>query len=105
MDIFNLSRTSELGLKSQSQMKSNSQILMTNMAVGNRQKDDPLLKTTYPVYLYRPPFGYPRNVNVVFLRELAKNPYVFSVIKAITDQAAETKWEIKQKEGITQRLR
>ena len=100
MDNFNQSNLSNFGLKSNMQVKSNSQILTTNLAIENRQRDDPLLKTTYPVYLYRPPFGYPRNVNVVFLRNLARNPYVFSVIKSITDQAAETKWLIKPKEGV-----
>ena len=96
MDIFNLSEQN-FGLKAET--KNNSQILMMN---NNRedQSQDGLLKTYYPIYLYKPPFGYPRNINVVFLRELAKNPYVFSVIKAITDQAAESKWEIKPKEGV-----
>lgn len=98
-DLFNLSPNSQFGANN-TQLKSNAQILMTNNNIEQRQSNDPLLKTTYPIYLYKPPFGYPRNVNVVFLRNLANNPYVFSVIKAITDQAAETKWAIKPKEGV-----
>lgn len=98
-DIFNLSKQNEFGLKAEP-TNNNSRIMLMNSNVENRQNDDPLLKTFYPIYLYKPPFGYPRNVNVIFLRELAKNPYVFSVIKAITDQAAESEWEIKPKQGV-----
>jgi phage portal protein BeeE len=94
-DVFNLN---PIQLKAETKTSNNS-ILVSNQMIESRQGEG-LLKTTYPIYLYKPPFGYPRNVNVVFLRELAKNPYVFAVIKAITDQAAETKWEIKLKEGV-----
>lgn len=92
-------------LKSETQAQkntSNNSIMLMNNNIEKRQNNDPLMKTMYPIYLYRPPFGYPRNINVVFLRELAKNPYVFSVIKAISDQASETKWEIKLKEDVTE---
>jgi phage portal protein BeeE len=59
---------------------------------------DSILKSVTPLYLYRPPFGYPRNVNVPALRALAKNAYIFSIIKTLTDQAATTKWDIKPRE-------
>ena len=95
-DLFNLDNRGAFGIET----KSNSQILMTNQEVESLHTKDPIRKTFFPNYLYKPPFGYPRNVNVVFLRELAKNPYVFSVIKAITDQAAEAEWEIVCKEGV-----
>lgn len=67
---------------------------------------DSILKAVQPQYLYKPPFGYPRPTNVVALRELAKNPYVFSVLKTLIDEAATTKWNIQDKEdndkmGIT----
>ena len=97
MDVFKINNSVEL--KAQ-ETNSNSQIMLMNKQITSKQDDSPLMKTMYPIYLYKPPFGYPRNVNVVFLRELAKNPYVFAVIKAITDQASETKWEIKPKEDI-----
>lgn len=95
-DIFNINKNPEMKAQPQN---NNSQVLLMN---NKREIDsnEGLLKTMYPIYLYKPPFGYPRNVNVVFLRELAKNPYVFAVIKAITDQAAETKWEIKPKDDV-----
>ena len=99
-DLFCIHDNSDFGLKSHPSGQSNASLMRTNNLVESRQ-DTGLLKTMYPIYLYKPPFGYPRNVNVVFLRELAKNPYVFSVIKAIIDQAAETKWEIKPKKGVT----
>ena len=98
MDLFNISDYNHFGLNVET--KSASSIIAINKGISNRQNDDPLLKTYYPIYLYKPPFGYPRNMNVVFLRELARNPYVFSVIKAITDQAASTKWNVVPKKNI-----
>lgn len=67
---------------------------------------DSILKAVQPQYLYSPPFGYPRKVNTNALRELAKNPYVFSVIKTLADEASSTDWDIVEREtneeaGIT----
>ena len=97
-DLFLIHEEQSFGLKSNSSSISNNTLMSINNTVEKNQGDG-LLKTMYPIYLYKPPFGYPRNVNVVFLRQLAKNPYVYSVIKAIMDQAAEAKWDIKPKKG------
>lgn len=59
---------------------------------------DSILKAVQPNYLYKPPFGYPRPTNTNALRELAKNPYVFSVIKTLADEAATIEWSIVNKE-------
>ena len=52
-------------------------------------------KAYIPNFLYKPPFGYPLNKNVLVLKELAKNPFIFSVIRTLKDEASTTKWEIK----------
>ena len=61
-------------------------------------KDDGIFKAFVPDYLYKPPFGYPRRVNTVFLKQLSKNPYVFSVIKTLADEATSMGWEITVKD-------
>lgn len=71
--------------------------------VSNRpgtNEDVGVHKAYIPNFLYRPPFGYPRAENVLMLRELEVNPYVYSVIKALQDEVASTKWEIVFKEGV-----
>lgn len=62
---------------------------------------DSILKAIQPKYLYKPPFGYPRPINTTSLRELAKNPYVFSVVKTLADEAAATEWDIVDKDDDT----
>ena len=65
----------------------------------DNQSNNPLFKATVPEFLYRPPFGTPRNIHAPFLREISKNPYIFSIIKTLQDEAASTKWDIVAKEG------
>jgi hypothetical protein len=65
---------------------------------GNREP--PLgdeFKAYIPNFLYKPPFGYPLRKNVLMLKELARNPYIFSVIRTLKDEAACSKWEIRLK--------
>jgi len=57
-------------------------------------------KAYIPEFLYKPPFGYPRKENLPLIRQLAKNPYIFSVIKTLADEAASTDWDINYKEGV-----
>ena len=54
-----------------------------------------IMKANIPGFLYKPPFGYPRKINVPHLRDIAKTPYVFSIIKTLADEAAGTKWSVK----------
>lgn len=64
---------------------------------------DSILKAVTPLYLYKPPWGYPRGANTNSLRELAKNPYVFAVIKTIADQIASARWDIMSKDDNKER--
>lgn len=65
---------------------------------GSREapKDD-TFKAYIPQFLYKPPFGYPLKKNVPVLKELAKNPFIFSIIRTLKDEASSCKWEIKLK--------
>ena len=66
--------------------------------LSGEAKDDGIFKAYIPNFLYKPPFGMPRRVNTPQLKMLAKNPYVFSVIKTLCDEATSVGWEIKTKE-------
>ena len=54
-------------------------------------------KAYIPNFLYKPPFGYPLKKNVMMLKELARNPFIFSVIRTLKDEASTSKWEIRLK--------
>lgn len=58
---------------------------------------DDEFKAYIPNFLYKPPFGYPLNKNILHLKQLAKNPFVFSVIRTLKDEASTCKWEIRLK--------
>lgn len=60
--------------------------------------DHGIFKAYIPNYLYRPPFGMPRQEPVQEFKQLAKNAYVFSVIKTLCDEATANEWSIKVKE-------
>lgn len=71
----------------------------TQLAYGKtKSEDDGLFKAYIPNYLYKPPYGMPRKVNTGYLKSLAKNPYIFSVIKTLADEASSVSWEIRIKE-------
>ena len=59
---------------------------------------DEIFKAYIPEFLYKPPYGYPRKVNLPFLKLLAKTSYIFSVIKTLTDEASSIPWEITVKD-------
>jgi len=65
-----------------------------------QDRDMGIFKAYIPNFLYKPPYGYPRNVNTPQLKVLAKNPYIFSVIKTICDEIVSCPWEVKVKEGF-----
>jgi hypothetical protein len=64
---------------------------------GDVPKDD-VMKALIPNFLWKPPFGYPLRKDVIKLKNLAKNPYVFSVIRTLKDEASTTDWKIRPKE-------
>jgi len=57
-------------------------------------------KAYIPEFLYKPPFGYPRKENIPLIRQLSRNPYVYSVIRMLADEVASTDYEIVYKEGV-----
>lgn len=97
MSILNLK--SIIDLKATNSPLSNEQLSGISEEVVDRQDDNPLFKATVPEFLFRPPFGTPRNIHAPFLREISKNPYIFSIIKTLQDEAASTDWDIVPKEG------
>lgn len=60
--------------------------------------EDGIFKAYIPEFLYKPPYGMPRKVATPYLKKLAKNPYIFSVIKSLSDGVSNCKWHIKVKE-------
>lgn len=65
---------------------------------GGERKDTDIFKAYIPNFLYKPPFGMPRRDNPVQYKKLSANPYIFSVIKTMCDEATCTDWEIRVKE-------
>jgi len=58
-----------------------------------------LHKAYIPKFLYKPPFGYPRYVDLVTIRRLAAMPYVEMCISTIVDNVCAVPWDIVPKEG------
>ena len=97
MSILELKAIQEL--KATNSPLTNQQLTGISEQVVDRQEDNPLFKATVPEFLFRPPFGTPRNINAPFLRDISRNPYIFSIIKTLQDEAAATGWDIVPKEG------
>jgi HK97 family phage portal protein len=55
---------------------------------------DGLPKAYIPKFLYKPPFGYPRYVDLPNVRRLASTPYVDMCITAIVDEISAVPWDI-----------
>lgn len=68
--------------------------------VSINQNDYPIMKAYIPEWLYKPPFGYPRKENLPLIRQLARNPYVYSVVRTLCDEAASTDYDIVPKNGV-----
>ena len=62
--------------------------------------EDSIYKSYIPEFLYRPYFGYPRGLNVLQIRKLAKNPYIFSVVKTICDSVSVIDYDLKERENV-----
>ncbi len=56
-------------------------------------------KAYIPRFLYKPPFGYPRYVDLLTIRRLAASPYVEMCISTIIDEICSVPWDIVAKEG------
>ena len=57
-------------------------------------------KLYIPLFLYKPPFGWPRNQNIPAIRRLAQTPQAAMGIKAILDVVDTVPWDIVPKEGF-----
>ncbi|MEK0335831.1 MAG: phage portal protein [Nitrosopumilus sp.] len=67
--------------------------------ISERTRDG-LPKAYIPKFLYKPPFGYPRFVDLPNIRRLASTPYVDMCITTIVDELSSIPWDILVKEGI-----
>ena len=61
---------------------------------------DGLPKAYIPKFLYKPPFGYPRFVDLPNIRRLASKPYVDMCITTIVDEMSAIEWDIVPREGV-----
>ena len=61
---------------------------------------DGINKAYIPKFLYKPPFGYPRNVNIGYIRYLATTPYAEMCISTVIDELASIKWNIVPEKGF-----
>ncbi len=56
-------------------------------------------KAYIPKFIYKPPFGYPRFVDLPNIRRLAASPYVDMCITTSIDELCAVPWDIVAKEG------
>jgi len=64
------------------------------VAMISEESRGELNKALEPKFLFKPPFGYPRNVNLFEVRRLAASPYVEMVISTIIDEVVSVEWNI-----------
>lgn len=67
---------------------------------GGYQFEGSLVKPVIPQFLYRPPFGYPRDQSAVTNRKLAANGYVHAIKTTIQSEVAGAEWDIVVKDGF-----
>jgi len=88
------------------ELKSNSNHLNTKEVstivdtVQERHLAGPIHKYRLTNFLYKPPFGLPRNINIPLIRDISRSIYVYSIINRIIDEIVTTKWDISPKEGV-----
>lgn len=70
-----------------------------DVSISERQ-DGGIFKAYTPNYLYKPPFGYPRPQPLPLIRQTAKSPYIYMIVKAICDAVATSEWEIAVKKDV-----
>lgn len=59
--------------------------------------DNGIMKAFIPNFLYHPPYGYPRYIDIPNMRTLATSPYVFMVTSTIIDEVCSVPWDIVPK--------
>lgn len=61
--------------------------------------DGGLFKAYIPQFMYKPPFGYPRDPNTAIARKLGATAYIQSITGTIAQQVSTCAWDIKVKKG------
>jgi len=56
-------------------------------------------KAYIPKFIYKPPFGYPRFVDLPNIRRLAATPFVEMCVSTTVDELCAVEWDIVAKEG------
>lgn len=74
----------------------------SNLGTMKEVDAEGIFKAYIPNFLYKPPYGYPRYTDVQLIKNLSKNPYVFSVIKTLCDEATSIDWDIRVKEEFNE---
>ena len=69
-------------------------------AVVGISNDAPFYKAVIPQFLYKPPFGYPRFVDIPQMRRLAATPYVAMCVNTIIDEIAAIEWDVVPRESL-----
>lgn len=69
---------------------------------GGSQFNGSMIKGIIPQYIYRPPFGFPREQDVVLNRKLGANAYVHSIVSTIQFEVSSTPYDIVVKEDETE---
>lgn len=81
--------TSSLGLQ-----RENIRFAVDRMVDANKS----IYKAVIPKFLYKPPFGFPRFVDIPEIRRLSATPFVEMCISTIIDEIAAVEWEIVPKD-------
>lgn len=97
MAVSNISATE---LKSNSNQLSTKEVSTIVDTVKERHLASPIHKYRLVNFLYKPPFGLPRNINVPLIRDISRSIYIYSAINRIIDEIVSTKWDILPKEGV-----
>jgi len=89
---------SPTSVKAKNETQTSSSSLFSSDVFERKGVDDGVLKAYIPKFLYKPPFGFPRNLNVPLVRATAANPYIFAVKRLIKEEVANNKWDIVSKD-------
>ncbi len=68
-------------------------------SISGPNKNNDIYKAVIPNFLYKPPYGYPRFVDIPEIRRLAATPFVNMVINTIVNEIAAVEWDIVPKDG------
>ena len=66
--------------------------------INKPKADTNIYKAVIPKFLYKPPFGYPRLINIPETRRIASMPYCEMAIATIIDEVSVVEWEIVPKD-------